>query len=249
MDNQDAVVAHLNRLDRRITRIGAAVLGLLAVGLFVAMAFQDPETVAVQDIVRTQRLELSNAEGKTVAVLAATQSDALVVRDEQATDRMPVRTYHNNGRKFSEGTLVNGKLDGRWIMWDQNGSIQQVGEYQEGLRVGMWIHYFSGFGTLYQEGRYAEGLREGLWRKWHLVGDNDEWNPSGYFEPGPLASSGTFLKGKRYGIWTVWWSNGNQRAQGEYNEDRRVGDWKVWYEDGSIDEEQTGVYENGEKIR
>ena len=48
MDAQDAIVAQLNRLDRLITRIGGAALGLLALGLFAAMAFQDPAAAPVQ---------------------------------------------------------------------------------------------------------------------------------------------------------------------------------------------------------
>ena len=51
MDQQDAVVSRLHRIDHRITGIGGATLGLLALGLLAAMAFQDPETIAVRDVV------------------------------------------------------------------------------------------------------------------------------------------------------------------------------------------------------
>ena len=46
-----------------------------------------------------------------------------------------------------------------------------------------------------------------------------------------------------------WDTTGNQRAEGEDDADKNIGDWTFWNEDGSIDEESTGSYENGVKIR
>ena len=74
MDQQVAVIAHL---DRRMKQICATALGLLAVGLLAAMTWpQDPETVTVQNVVRAQRLELTNEKGEVVAVLQAASESA-----------------------------------------------------------------------------------------------------------------------------------------------------------------------------
>jgi hypothetical protein len=140
MDQQDAVIAHL---DRRMKQIGATALGMLALGLFAAMVVQDPDTVPVQNIVRTQRLELVNA----------------------AAD-LPVTAYYDNGRKWWKGTLVNGRLEGPWIRWDRSGAVMELGEYRDDVRFGTWRQYLRGFGTLYEEGPYRDGLRKGLWRRW-----------------------------------------------------------------------------------
>ncbi len=75
MNQLDPVIACLNRLEddnRRMKQIGATALALLALALFAAMVWQqDPDTVAVQNVVRNQGLELTSAEGKVVAALRA----------------------------------------------------------------------------------------------------------------------------------------------------------------------------------
>lgn len=202
MERQDAIVAYRYRLDRRVTRIGAAVLGLLAVGLFAGMVSQDPETVAVQNVVRTQRLELTNADGQVVAVLAAAEQTEGVVT-----------AYHDNGLKAWQVRIRDNQYEGRYVGWNQRG-------------------------IKFEEGDYQNGSQHGLWRFWRAGYD------SSY-----LRSQGAYANGAKTGIWTTWYSADQKESEGEWRNEFMVGPWTYWNEDGSIDEELTGFYENGVKVR
>ncbi len=216
MDQQDAVVARLNRMDRRITRLGGATLGLLGLGLLAAMAFQDPGTNAVRGTAADQDLKV-------------------------------VTVYRSDGTNEWQGSFVNGKREGAWIVWSTRWTL--LGQFENDQKVGVWRRFSHTDVQLIEEGAYEDGLREGLWQTWRDLRGRaqDEWR--GPEEPPPLESSGTYLKGKRHGKWTFWHRNGMKRAEGQLQEGKRVGDWKFWYDNGVIDEEQVGVYEDGVKIR
>ncbi len=47
-------------------------------------------------------------------------------------------------------------------------------------------------------------------------------------------------------VWTHWYESGQKQSEGTYENRKRQGQWTFWNEDGSIDEDRTGVYEEGE---
>ncbi len=74
----------------------------------------------------------------------------------------PVFSLNKNGQKRSEGTLKDGKKDGKWTLWfsgyiDHNGS-DDVGP-----------HYFK-----QDEGTYKDGKEDGKWTRWHRNGQKEK---------------------------------------------------------------------------
>ena len=206
MDEQDAIVAHLNRLDRRITRIGGTTLGLLALGLFAAMAFQDPETVSVQNIVRTQRLELTNANGEVVAILTGAEQEEGVVT-----------AYYDNGVKMWQVPVRNNVYEGKYVRWDQLGIKLEEGEYKEGVRHGLWrfwdsdrVGLFWGYSYLHMQGAFANSLRTGIWTDWHTADQKE--------------SEGEWQNDHMVGPWTFWNEDGSidEERTGFYENDVKI---------------------------
>ena len=164
------------------------------------MAWQQaPETVAVQDVVRTQRLEVTNAEGEVVAVLSAVNADPDIVTG-----------YHPNGVKRFQVRVRDNKFEGTYTQWS------------------LW-------GTKSEEGDYKDGKRHGLWREWR---------------GSTVTAQGAYADGRPTGIWIRWsYRTGEKVSEGERDDGESVGNWRFWNNDGSIDQEKTGFYEDGVKIR
>ena len=49
--------------------------------------------------------------------------------------------YEVGGQKISEGTLKDGKLDGKWTDWHDNGQKYKEGIYKDGLKDRKWTYW------------------------------------------------------------------------------------------------------------
>lgn len=49
--------------------------------------------------------------------------------------------YYENGSVQQVGHFLNGKLEGKWMSYDQMGNLLSVAEYQNGAKTGKWIVY------------------------------------------------------------------------------------------------------------
>jgi len=49
--------------------------------------------------------------------------------------------YHENGKIQQEGFFANGKLEGKWVSFDQNGVKIAIAEYSNGVKVGNWFFW------------------------------------------------------------------------------------------------------------
>ena len=47
----------------------------------------------------------------------------------------------NNGNIEQQGFFKDGKLDGIWTSYDENGNKKSVAEYKEGVKVGKWFFW------------------------------------------------------------------------------------------------------------
>lgn len=58
----------------------------------------------------------------------------------EVVDQMVKATYfYDNGQVKQEGTYLNGKLHGKWVSYNQDGSKQTMGEYENGNKTGKWF--------------------------------------------------------------------------------------------------------------
>jgi antitoxin component YwqK of YwqJK toxin-antitoxin module len=69
-----------------------------------------------------------------------------------------------------------------------------------------------------------------------------------YWENGHLYMKGNYKNNKREGDWVSYWENGQLTYKGNYNGGKQEGKWVSYLSDGTVDEEWTGTFKNGERI-
>ena len=57
---------------------------------------------------------------------------------------------------MTEGAFRNGKKDGPWVYYHDNGRLSYKGNYKDGNQEGPWVVYFSN-GQLRKSGNYKDG--------------------------------------------------------------------------------------------
>jgi antitoxin component YwqK of YwqJK toxin-antitoxin module len=82
----------------------------------------------------------------------------------------PFIDYYFNGKKQGDGTLKDGRLDGRRNFYYQNGSFSSYTHYVNGIETGESKEYFMN-GVLRQEGNVKNGGDDGLWKEWYSTGN------------------------------------------------------------------------------
>ena len=108
-----------------------------------------------------------------------------------------------------QGSIKNGKRDGPWISYHDNGQLENKINYKDGEIEGPWVLYY----------------------------DN-----------GQLASKGEYKDSRKEGTWVKYWGNGQLWSKINYKDGEIEGPWVEYRRDGSINEDVTGTYKNGEKI-
>ena len=134
---------------------------------------------------------------------------------------------------IKQGTFKNGKKDGPWVDYWDNGHLFSKGNYKNNLREGAWILYYSN-GQLWSKDNYKNGVPEGPYVS--------------YYDNGQLNKKGDFMNGKQEGRWVDYWSNCQLRSEGDRKNGMREGPWVVYNLDGTVDEEFTGTYKNRVKV-
>ncbi|WP_130733306.1 toxin-antitoxin system YwqK family antitoxin [Flavobacterium sp. J27] len=60
----------------------------------------------------------------------------------EVVNQMVKATYfYDNGQVKQEGFYLDGKLHGRWVSYNQDGSKQAMGEYDKGNKTGKWFFW------------------------------------------------------------------------------------------------------------
>ncbi|VXB33976.1 Membrane-binding protein [Flavobacterium sp. 9AF] len=49
--------------------------------------------------------------------------------------------FYENGQIKQEGSYLDGKLHGKWISYNLDGSKQAMGEYEKGQKTGKWFFW------------------------------------------------------------------------------------------------------------
>jgi len=74
------------------------------------------------------------------------------------------------------GNYVDGKKDGKWVGYFENGSIKRMDNYSNGISDGISTVYFNEGNIPSITGQYVNGKREGLWYTLTYKGDTMEVN-------------------------------------------------------------------------
>ena len=73
-----------------------------------------------------------------------------------------------------QGEIKNGKREGPWVSYFENGQLWDKGDYKNGKEEGPWVAYYDN-GQLYLKGEYKNGKKEGPWESYNDDGQSDEF--------------------------------------------------------------------------
>jgi antitoxin component YwqK of YwqJK toxin-antitoxin module len=86
--------------------------------------------------------------------------DDLVQRDGLYYKNFTDVPFTGNITGKTQGTIRNGKEEGPWIHYWDNGQLSWKGTYKDGKKEGLWITYFT-TGQLLSKGTYKDGKEVG----------------------------------------------------------------------------------------
>lgn len=156
----------------------------------------------------------------------------------------PYVEYSPQSKVIAKGNFKNGKKDGDWeyffndgilfkkVSYLENefhGDFEQylitdtsyiksvTGKYDHGKKTGEWEWKFSN-GTTDMKGSFENDLQEGYW----YFGYND----------GTKNYEGNFSKGMQEGEWTYYYPDGELWRKGTYHLNKKDGEWNTWFEKG-----------------
>ena len=158
--------------------------------------------------------------------------------------------------------FIDGKEDGAFYSYFENGQIQNIGTYQNGDKKGIWKDYHDN-GTLKSEIDFQqkpplkkEFFSNGnLKAKGDISGDEKSGNWAYYYDNGTILGFGVFEKGVQKGDWIFYAENGLKKeiisfsdsrkfikelddkekiiAEGQIADDNKEGKWN-YYDDSGL---------------
>lgn len=155
-------------------------------------------------------------------------------------------TYHDEARKnikeiYQVKDTIQNILNGRYISYYLNGSMESKGQFKNNETTGVWEFYFE-TGNLKMRGILRQSSNYGLWEYFFengsksmegmINGRNKEGEWKLYYESGELREKGDYLANKRSGLWTMYFEDGTKRGEIEYSEDH--GRFTEYYHSGKV---------------
>lgn len=154
--------------------------------------------------------------------------------------------YYPNGKVKREASFRDGKREGVWREFDEQGNVIKSQTYNKGALVGEGIvgtdgkrrgeyNEFYPDSTLRAEGLFIDGLRSGEWKfyyhngKLQEIGSYKEGNPDGpwtwYYDNGQKQIEEQFYKGQPNGPYKEYDAKGNLIVSGTYFDGMKNGKW------------------------
>ena len=60
---------------------------------------------------------------------------------EVVNEMVKATYFYDNGQVKQEGYYLDGKLHGKWMAYNEDGSKQSIGEYNKGTKTGKWFFW------------------------------------------------------------------------------------------------------------
>ena len=150
--------------------------------------------------------------------------------------------YYPNGKVKREASFRDGKREGVWREFDEQGNVLNSQTYQKGVLVGQGIVDIDGKrrglfkefypdNSLRAEGVFVDGLRSGEWKV--------------YYHNGQIQEIGSYQEGQPDGIWTWYYDNGQKQIEEQFFKGTPNGSYKEYDSRGNII--VTGTYFDGMK--
>ena len=81
----------------------------------------------------------------------------------------PYFSYGDNGQLYEKGTYKDGKKHGLWVRYHKNGQLWDKGTYRDGKEEGYWVRHHEN-GRLWWKVRYKDGELDGRWVSYNKDG-------------------------------------------------------------------------------
>ena len=179
-----------------------------------------------------------------------THYDDLVVRNDLYYKKFTNVPFTGElfDREHLFGSIVNGKKEGKWVSYHENGQLSYQEIYKNGKLLSNEsyytngeVRYFNNYKNGKQHGNLIYSDRYG--NKYHQTFKNGiEHGPSEwYFSTGELWFEGSYKDGKKNGLSKSYHKNGNLRSKGYFKNGKEDGLWEYFNEDGSIKKTTTWI--------
>jgi len=132
--------------------------------------------------------------------------------------------YFDNGQLMLKSSYLNGEKNGFFEIYNENGQLLSKGSYLNGKETDVWELYYDN-GQLKMKGSYINRKMDGVWEL--------------YYENGELRSKGSYLNGEPHGVFEFYHENGQLWMKGSYINGKEDGVWKYYNEDGSLKSTKT----------
>jgi antitoxin component YwqK of YwqJK toxin-antitoxin module len=166
-------------------------------------------------------------------------------------------SFYLSDAKFEEGNYIDGKKDGPWKLWHENGQLAKTENYVNGQLDGQWSTV-NDKGVRQSDVSFKAGKRDGKWvtygddgkqireqqeyRDGKLNGTSNSWSADG-----KKLTEMHFENGQPVGLQQEWFPNGQLSRQVEYKDGKFNGKLIRWNDKGEklLEEE----YVDGKLIR
>ena len=169
-----------------------------------------------------------------------------------------------NGSVKSKGEIKDGKKNGMWTWWYENGHRGLEKNYKDGKLDGkmtMWYGYYIGNnltttlykdikldGQIWAEEHYKDDIKEGKSTRWYPSGLKrlEEYYKDGikegkrteWYNNGQIWLEEYYKDGMKDGKSTRWYQNGQKGFEKNYKEGKLDGKQIIWHESGNVKSEK-----------
>ncbi len=155
-----------------------------------------------------------------------------------------------DGARIVRGVTLDADHDlinhGQWTMWDRDGRLLAEGQYEFGVRTGIWmrVHHRDAERTFFEDtfkdftgpfvsrANFRDGVLDGTWTI-------DDYQ-------GRRIAQWSFKNGARHGVWTDFHPNGQRRREVNFDRGKLHGKLRVWSADGTS--EPDIVFDQGRRV-
>lgn len=150
--------------------------------------------------------------------------------------------YYANGQLRYEGQFKNGKCQGEFKYYDEQGHLKATNTYDRSGDKALNKTYAPN-GTMIATGYYVNQKKDGEWRYFShdngvliLVEENRNGKVHGnskvYYETGTLMMERQFVDDRMEGHAKIYYPSGALKEEGNYHNGEKTGIWKAYNEDG-----------------
>lgn len=128
--------------------------------------------------------------------------------------------YHDNGKIKSKGTFKNGFPVGEFFYYTETGSLQAKNVFAEN-GIDAVTEIYSENGKVVANGFYKNKKRDG---EWHYFDENE----------GVMILSENYSDGILNGHWVSYYRTGEPQFEGEYKDGVKIGKWITYDPEGNV---------------